>query len=103
MVEMGAEAVVWLVGGRLVDGPVVPPGESIRIGAEMLDLVSRFASVLGFFILFVFVVSACLFFQCRLCSAKGSFGGAGGRGLSSRVVLLAFGRRISSVAMAPRL
>ena len=66
----------------------------------MVDLVSRFASVAGFFKLVVFAVSACLFFQCRLCSVKGSFGGTGGRGLSSRVVLLDFGRRISSVAMA---
>lgn len=57
----------------------------------MVDLVSRFASVAGFFMLVVFAVSAFLFFQCRFCSAKASFGGTGGRGLSSRVVLLDFG------------
>ena len=78
-------------------------GGSKGTGREILDLDSRFASAVDeAFILVVFVLRVALDFQCRRCSAKGSLGGAGGRGFSGSSGDV-FGRRISSVAMAPRL
>lgn len=89
--------------GLLGVGPSVVLGGSKGTGHEILDLDSRFASVVDeVFILVVFVLRAARDFQCRRCSAKASLGGAGGRGFSGSSGDV-FGRRISSVAMAPRL
>lgn len=97
---------VGLVAGLLGDGPAGLNSGSCNIGEEIFGLAIILPGS-DIFILVVFLARAGLLCQCRLCSAKGSFG-IGGSGLSKSsgavfVDLLDFGRRMSVVLIAPRL